>query len=254
MGVTFDVGGEAYGRFMGRYSEPLATVFADWTGVRRGERALDVGCGPGALSRVLIDRLGLERVVAADPSQPFVEAIRARFPELEVHHAPAEQLPFGDEQFDQTLAQLVVSFMQDPVTGLAEMARVTRRGGVLAASVWDLAGDRSPLSHFWSAARRLDPSVADESNRNGAREGHLAALATEAGLTDVEASELRVTVAHPGFEEWWEPYTLGVGPAGDHYASLDAAGREALREECRRTLPDGPFEVTAVAWAVRARA
>ena len=254
MHVTFEVGGDAYGRFMGRYSEPLAAVFADWAGVEPGDRALDVGCGPGALSGVLIDRLGIEQVVAVDPSEPFVEAIRARFPQLEVHRAPAEQLPFGDEQFDRTLAELVVSFMQDPVTGLAEMARVTRRGGAVAACVWDLAGRRSPLSHFWTAAQRLDPSTVDESNRNGARQGHLAQLATEAGLSDVEFSEIGVVVRHHTFDEWWEPYTLGVGPAGDHYAALDPAGQEALREECRRTLPDGPFDVPAIAWTVRGRA
>lgn len=239
---------------MGRYSEPLAPVFADWVGVRRGERILDVGCGPGALSGVLIDRVGVGHVVAVDPSGSFVEAIRGRFPELEVHRSPAEQLPFDDAQFDQTLAQLVVHFMQDPLTGMAEMARVTRRGGTVAACVWDLAGNRSPLSHFWSAVRRLDPHATDESWAMGAREGQLVELATDAGLADVESSALSVTVSHSTFEQWWEPYTLGIGPAGDHVASLDVAGRDALREECRRTLPDGAFEVTAVAWAVRAHA
>lgn len=167
-----------------------------------------------------------------------------------MHRSPAEQLPFDDAQFDQTLAQLVVHFMQDPLTGLAEVACVTRRGGTVAACVWDLAGDRSPLSTFWSAARRLDATVADESGRAGAREGHLTELATDAGLTDVESPELRVTVSHPSFEEWWEPYTLGVGPAGEHVALLDPAECDDLREECRRVFPDGPFDVTAVAWAV----
>lgn len=253
--VTFEVAAEAYGRFMGRYSEPLGAVFADWVGVRRGERALDVGSGPGALTAVLVGRLGVANVAAVDPSPPFVEAVGARFPGLEVHRAPAEQLPFGDGLFDQTLAQLVVHFMQDPVTGLAEMARVTRRGGRVSACTWDLAGDRSPLNPLWSAARRLDPRITDESHLAGAREGQLAALATEAGLTDVESGEVAVTITHPSFDEWWEPFTLGVGPAGDYVKSLDAEARSALREECRAGFGgDGPFEVTAVAWAVRARA
>lgn len=252
--MTFDVAGEAYGRFMGRYSEPLGAVFADWVGVRRGDRVLDVGCGPGALTAALVDRTGAANVEAVDPSAPFVESIRGRFPDLEVQCAPAEQLPYGDDLFDITLAQLVVHFMQDPVTGLAEMARVTRRDGQVAACVWDLAGDRSPLSAFWSAARRLDPRVVDESGRAGAREGDLAELAADAGLADLESSELAVTVTHPSFDEWWEPYTMGVGPAGDHVAALDPAAREELREECRRGFPEGPFEVTAVAWAVRGRA
>ncbi|MFW5470671.1 class I SAM-dependent methyltransferase [Knoellia sp. CPCC 206435] len=253
--MTFDVVGAAYDRFMGRYSRPLASVFADWVGVRRGDEVLDVGCGPGALTGVLLERAGAPHVSAVDPSAPFVEACRRRHPAVEVLCAPAERLPFADGRFDAALAQLVVHFMQDPRTGLAEMARVTGGGGRVAACVWDLAGDRSPLSPFWSAARRLDPTVADESDRAGAREGHLAELAREAGLTDVESAELSVTVTHPGFEEWWEPYTLGVGPAGDHVAALDPHGREALREECRSAFPArGPFDVTAVAWAVRAHA
>lgn len=240
---------------MGRYSEPLGTVFADWVGVRRGERALDVGCGPGALTSVLIDRLGVGQVAAADPSEPFVEAIRARFPDLVVHRAPAEQLPFGDDEFDQTLAQLVVHFMQDPVTGIAEMARVTKPGGQVSACTWDLAGDRSPLNPLWSAARRLNPSITDESHLAGAREGHLEELANEAGLTEVEAGEIAVTVTHPSFEEWWEPFTLGVGPAGDYVKTLDPQARSALREECRSGFPaEGAFDVTAVAWTVRGRA
>ncbi|KRE42732.1 class I SAM-dependent methyltransferase [Knoellia sp. Soil729] len=251
--MTFEVAAEAYGRFMGRYSEPLGVVFADWVGVRRGERALDVGCGPGALSGVLIERLGVGHVAAVDPSPPFVEAIVARFPGLEVHRAPAEHLPFGDDDFDRALAQLVVHFMQDPVAGLAEMARVTKPGGQVAACTWDLAGDRSPLNPLWSAARRLDPRITGESHLAGARAGELAILATKAALTDVESDEIAVTVTHPSFEEWWEPFTLGVGPAGDYVQSLDPQAREALREECRRGLPDAPFEVTAVAWAVRGR-
>ena len=249
--MTFQVDGEAYGRFMGRYSEPLAAVFADWAGVRAGERALDVGCGPGALSGVLIDRLGVAQVSAVDPSEPFVDAITSRFPDLEVHRSAAEHLPFEDAQFDRALAQLVVSFMKDPVAGLAEMARVTRGGGTVAACMWDLAGERSPLQPLWSAARRLDPGVDNESGMAGAREGHLAELASAAGLAEVELGGVSVTVTHPSFEEWWEPFTLGVGPAGDHVASLDPAAREALREGCRRGLPEAPFDVTAVAWAVR---
>lgn len=252
--MTFDVAGEAYGRFMGRYSEPLGPVFAEWAGVRGGEKVLDVGCGPGALTAELVDRVGVDHVAAVDPSPPFVASVRRRFPGLEVHQSAAERLPLDDGRFDQALAQLVVHFMQDPVAGLAEMARVTRSGGRVAACTWDLAGDRSPLAPLWSAVRRIDDSATDEAHLPGAREGHLAELATRAGLRDVESAELSVTVTHPDFDEWWEPYTLGVGPAGDYVASLDADARGVLREECRAGFPaDGPFDVTAVAWAVRGR-
>ncbi|MFW5473024.1 class I SAM-dependent methyltransferase [Knoellia sp. CPCC 206450] len=252
--MAFDVAAEAYGRFMGRYSEPLGPVFAEWAGVHRGDRVLDVGCGPGALTAELVDRVGVTHVAAVDPSAPFVESVRARLPGLEVHRAPAEQLPFDDGGFDRALAQLVVHFMQDPVTGLGEMARVTRRGGVVAACTWDLGGHRSPLDPLWDAVRRTDPLAADESRLAGAREGHLAELATEAGLLDVESAELTVAVTHPDFDEWWEPFTLGVGLAGDYVASLDERGREALREECRSGFPSsGPFTIEAVAWTVRGR-
>ncbi len=252
--MTFDVAGMAYGRFMGRYSEPLGPVFADWVGVRPGDRVLDVGCGPGALTSALVDRVGVDHVAAVDPSPPFVASILERFPDLDVRRSAAEQLPFEDAQFDAALAQLVVPFMQDPVAGLAEMARVTTGGGQVAACTWDLAGDRSPLSHLWRSVRRIDPRGPDESHLPGAREGQLRELAARAGLRDVESTELSVTVTHPDFDEWWEPFTLGVGPAGDYVASLDTRARGALREECREEFPaQGPFDVTVVAWAVRGR-
>src|ERR671923_2453850 len=140
---------------MGRYSRPLAPQLADFAGVRAGQRVVDVGCGPGALTSELVARLGAEAIVAADPSEPFVEAARERHPGVEVALAPAEDLPFDDDAFDAALAQLVVHFMSDPVAGLAEMRRVTRPGGAVAACVWDHAGHRSPLAPFWHVVRRL---------------------------------------------------------------------------------------------------
>jgi SAM-dependent methyltransferase len=170
---------------------------------------------------------------------------------VDVRRAAAEQLPFGERGFDSALAQLVVHFMSDPVGGLREMARVTREGGVVAACVWDHAGGQGPLGLFWGAARELDPAIEDESQLAGAREGHLAELLRAAGLHDIEESVLSVTVEHPTFEEWWEPFELGVGPAGSHTAALDAKRQAQLRERCRELLPAAPFVVTARAWAAR---
>jgi SAM-dependent methyltransferase len=218
--VSFDVAAEAYDRFMGRYAVLLSSQMADLAGVRDGQRALDVGCGPGALTAELVARLGPAAVAAVDPSEPFVAAARARYPNVNVLQASAEQLPFADQTFDAALAQLVVHFMSDPVTGLAEMARVTRQGGVVVACVWDYGGGQSPLSPFWQGARELDPNV-DESGLAGAREGHLAALFEAAGLTAIEEAALSVSLEHPSFEEWWEPFTGGVGPAGSYVAGLD---------------------------------
>ena len=180
--MTFAVAAEAYDRFMGRYSVQLAPQLAEFAGVEVGQHVLDVGCGPGALTGELVQRVGGEAVAAVDPSEPFVAAAKARHPDVDVRQASAEQLPFEDDVFDAALAQLVVHFMADPVAGLREMARVTRPGGVVAACVWDHAGHRSPLAVFWRAARELDPGARDESELAGAREGHLVGLFAEAGL------------------------------------------------------------------------
>jgi SAM-dependent methyltransferase len=251
--MSFNVSADAYLRFMGRYSEPLAAQFADLAGVRGGQRLLDVGCGPGALTAELAGRAGPEAVSAVEPSGSFAAAACERLPGVDVRQAAAEQLPFGDAAFDAALAQLVVHFMADPVAGLREMGRVTRPGGVVAACVWDHAGGRGPLSAFWRAVRELDPDADDESNLAGVREGHLADLFAQAGLDAVQVTTLTVRVRQAGFESWWETFTLGVGPAGAYLASLPVVGRDELRERCRRQLPEGPFEVSATAWAATAR-
>jgi SAM-dependent methyltransferase len=251
--VSFNVSADAYLRFMGKYSEPLAARFADLAGVRAGQRVLDVGCGPGALTAELVSRAGAGAVSAVEPSASFAAAARERLPGVDVRQSAAEQLPFPDGAFDTALAQLVVHFMADPVTGLREMSRVTRPGGVVAACVWDHAGGRGPLTAFWSAVRDVDPAADDESSLAGVREGHLAGLLAQAGLDGIQATTLTVRVRHAGFEQWWEPFTLGVGPAGAYLASLDADGRAALCERCRQRLPEGPFEVSATAWAAAGR-
>jgi SAM-dependent methyltransferase len=252
--MTFNVTADAYDRFMGRFSEPLAARFVELAQVRAGQRALDVGCGPGGLTAQLVDRLGADAVSAVDPSAPFVAAVRARLPGVDARTAPAERLPFPDHSFDLAVAQLVVHFMADPVAGLAEMARVTRPGGLVAACVWDHAGGTGPLATFWRAVHDLDPQVHDESELAGAREGHLAELCHAARLTDVESMSLTVTVRFATLDDWWEPFTLGVGPAGAYVARLDEARRDRLRSRCARLLPPSPFEIAASAWCVRARA
>ncbi|MBI4939402.1 MAG: methyltransferase domain-containing protein [Actinobacteria bacterium] len=251
--MSFAVGADAYGAFMGRFSEPLALRFADVAGVTGPAvtSALDVGCGTGALTRVLVDRLGPDRVCAVDPSPPFVAAMHERFPDVDVRAGRAEALPFDDGAFDAVLAQLVVHFMTDPVAGLAEMVRTARPGGVVAACVWDHAGGTGPLAAFWAAVREGDPDAPDESELPGAREGHLVELLTAAGATDVTGTAIAVEVPHASFDAWWEPFTLGVGPAGAYVAALDGTARRDLRERCRARLPQGPSSTTARAWVGR---
>ena len=248
--MSFEVSADAYMRFMGQYSEPLARLFADLAGIEGGQRVLDVGCGPGALTAELVKRVGAASVSAIEPSASFAAAVRERLPEVEVRQAAAEQLPFPDGAFDAALAQLVVHFMTDPVQGLREMRRVTRPGGTVAACVWDHAGGRGPVAAFWSAARELDPAADDESGLAGVREGHLASLFAQAGLDRTQATTLTVRVRHASFDQWWQAFTLGVGPAGAYVSSLTPDRRAALREQCRRLLPAGPVEITATAWAV----
>jgi len=252
--MSFDVPADAYLRFMGRYSQPLAEQFVDLVGVRRGERLLDVGCGPGVLTAPLVARCGEESVSAVDPSPPFVAAARARFPGVDVREAAAEHLPYDDSTFDAALAQLVVHFMQEPVSGLREMGRVTRPGGIVSASVWDNAGGTGPLSVFWQAVHEVDPAASGEAQLAGSREGHLAELAEEAGLAHVRSTSLTVRITFASFDEWWAPYLLGVGPSGAYVASLDEDGRREVEDHCRALLSQGAFEHAASAWVVIAEA
>jgi SAM-dependent methyltransferase len=244
--MGFEVSGAAYDRFMGRYSRPLAPRLADFAGITNGQRVLDVGSGPGALTTELVART--PDVVAVDPSATFIEAVHERLPGVEAAQAAADALPYPDDAFDAALAQLVVHFMPDPVAGLTEMARVTRPGGVVAASVWDHAGERSPLATFWRAAREQDPGVRDESGLPGAREGALEQLFQQAGLTRIATAEHEAPFTPASFEAWWEPFTLGVGPAGAYATSLDDAALHAIEERCRELLAHAK---PAVVWAAR---
>lgn len=238
---------------MGRFSERLAVQFAQLAGVRAGQRVLDVGCGPGALTAQLVRLLGSGGVSAIDPSASFVAATRARFPEVSVYRGVAERLPFADRTFDAALAQLVVHFMADPVAGIAEMARITRPGGVVAACVWDHAGGTGPLAVFWEAVHDLDPAAQDEAGLPGTREGDLPDLCAAAGLQHVESGSLTVEIRLATFTDWWQPFTLGVGPAGTYVSQLGQAQRDALRIRCAQLLPSAPFHVSGSAWSVLAR-
>jgi SAM-dependent methyltransferase len=253
---TFRASPDAYNRLVGRYSTQLAAALIDFAGVEPGTRALDVGCGPGALTTALAARLGAAKVSAADPSQPFVEACRALLPEAEVVLAAAEALPFPDGAFDAALAQLVVNFMADAEAGVREMARVTRPGGVVAACVWDYPGEMTLLRAFWDAAREVAPeraaAVDEGTMMRWCGEDELAELWGAAGLRDVRFGALVVRAAYDDFEDLWWPFTTGVAPSGAFCASLDEPGRAALHDALRRRLGagDGRFELSARAWAV----
>lgn len=255
---TFFASAEAYRRFVGRYSEALANALVGFARVEPGMRALDVGCGPGGLAAVLAERVGAANVSAVDPSEPFVEACRARLPAADVRVAGAEELPFSADSFEAVLSQLVVNFMDDPEQGVREMARVARRGGIVASCVWDYGEGMTLLRAFWDAAHEVEPeraAGADESTMRWCGEGELAELWRSAGLEDVRFGPLVVSARYEDFDDLWSPFPTGIGPAGAFVKSLDEEKRDALREALRRRLGvgDAPFELSARAWAVAGR-
>jgi SAM-dependent methyltransferase len=252
--MSFAVDASAYDRFMGRFSAPLAEEFVRMLDLEQGWRALDVGSGPGALTLELSKVLGESNTVAVDPSESFVAALRESFPGVEAAVASADDLPFEDGAFDVSAAELVVHFMPDPVAGIREMGRVTRRNGVVGACVWDFGGDRAPLAPFWRAVGDLDPDAPNESERAGTHRGDLERLFAEAGLRDIRSEALIVTVEFASFDAWWEPFTLGVGPAGAYVAALDERRRAELVRRCADLLPSAPFSIESAAWAVVGRA
>jgi SAM-dependent methyltransferase len=257
--ATFRGPADAYDRHIGRYGSALAAGLIAWAGIEPGERALDVGCGPGALTAALAGVLGADGVAAVDPSEPFAAACASRVPGVRVEVAVAEALPFPDGSFDAALSQLVVNFMTDAPAGVREMRRVTRSGGTVAAAVWDYADGMILLCRFWEAAVALDPAAADLDEGRSmpyCLPDELEELWGGAGLEDVRTGELVVEAGYDGFDDLWQPLESGVGPSGAYAAALAPERRAGLREELRRRLApgEGPFRLTARAWCVAGRA
>lgn len=256
LAMSFDATRSAYDRYMGRYSDQLAVTFLSFTGGDPGQRALDVGCGPGALTHALATGLGASHVAAADPSESFVAACTERVPGADVRRAAAADLPWEDATFDLVVSQLVLNFLPDAEAGIAEMLRVTQPGGMIAACTWDYADGMTMLRTFWDAARELDPESPDEARTmRFSTERELADVWEKAGLSDIRTRSLEVSAEYADFDDYWLPFTLGVGPGGAYTASLDEGQLERLRNACFRRLgaPEGAFTLTARAVAVSGR-
>jgi len=257
--ATFLAPAELYDAHVGRYGAELAAGLIAAAGIPAQGRVLDVGCGPGALTRVLAERLGPEHVAAAEPSEPFARACAERIPGADVRVASADDLPFAAGTFDAVVSQLVVNFVPDPAHGVAEMARVARPGGLVAASVWDYADGMTLLRAFWDAALVVDPDGAaplDEGTRFPAcSEAGLHALWERAGLGEIRTGALTATASYDSLADLWRPLERGVGPSGAYAASLPARRRAALRDELGRRLGagDAPFTLDARAWWVAGR-
>ncbi|MGA4507943.1 class I SAM-dependent methyltransferase [Propionibacteriaceae bacterium G1746] len=255
---AFQVSGGAYNSFMGRYSKPLSPLFADFAGVPHsgGLTALDVGCGPGALTTELVARLGAEHVTAIDPSPGFVAECRAAHPAAVVHQASADSIPLADDTVDVALSQLVFHFIPDPESAVREQSRVVRPGGMIAACVWDYQAGMQLLRSFWDAALSLNPDAPQEARVLvlGAP-GELTGLFSACGLVDVHEDVLRVASDYSSFDELWGTFLAGVGPAGAHTRALGDDDRSALRAALfdRLGRPEGGFTLTAAARAARGR-
>jgi SAM-dependent methyltransferase len=252
---TFGVAGSAYDSFMGRYSVGLADLFADAADVQPGRSAVDVGCGPGALTGVLVERLGAEAVAACDPSPGFLADCAERYPGIECKPGRAESIPFENGRFDHAMAQLVLHFVSEPEQAAREMARVVRPGGMVSACVWDFEAGMEMLRGFWDAAVAIDPDAPDEAQLRFGRPGEIAELFATVGLGDIVESTLQVSSTYTSFDEMWAGFLAGVGPAGSYCVALADEDRSRLRAEVFRRFgsPTGAFTLGAVARCAVAR-
>ena len=262
--VTF-ANPRAYELWMGRWSERLAPAFVDFAGLEPGGRYLDVGAGTGVLGRTVVARSAEAEVVGIEPADSFVAYARANnsSPRLRFLVGDAQAIAFADDDFDSTLAMLILQELPDVPLAVAEMARVTRRGGTVAASQWDFRDGFPLLSHFWAAVREVvPPKIARAEAAVRVPQGYsdgdaLARLWSEAGLAQVETAALDIQMDFAAFDDYWNPFLGGASPTSSYAPSLPEETRQALKARLRNRLlgdgPDRPFSLPARAWAVRGK-
>jgi ubiquinone/menaquinone biosynthesis C-methylase UbiE len=253
--------GDSYDRYMGRWSRRIAPLFLEWLAAPEHQTWLDVGCGTGALSKTILAQCGPERLISIDSSEGFLAQARASVsdPRVEFQRGDAQNLELEKDSLDVVVSGLMLNFVPDRLKALSEMRRVGRPGARVAFYVWDYPGGGIEFMRaFWSAATALDPQASDLTE--GRRfpfctQEHLVALAREAGLNSVESTALETSTVFTNFEDYWEPFTLGAGPAPGYCMSLDPGARQHLRERLEISLPrqqDGTIHLKARAWAVKA--
>ena len=250
--------GSAYEQYVGRWSRRVAPLFLSWLAIPPDRRWLDVGCGTGALCAAIVDRCSPSSVAGVDPSAGFLERAKENLGErVALHQGSATAIPLGNASVDMLVSGLVLNFIAEPRAGLAEMARVTRPDGVVAAYVWDYAGRMELMRYFWDAAVELDPDAArlDEGIRFPlCRPEALERVFTDAKLEGIEVKPIDVATTFTNFDDYWQPFQGGQGPAPAYAMSLDETARARLRDRIRERLPvaaDGSIPLTARAWGVR---
>jgi SAM-dependent methyltransferase len=251
--------GSPYEQYVGRWSRQVAPLFLSWLSIPPGRHWLDVGCGTGALCAAIADHCSPASVTGVEPSEGFLKAATENLAgRVAIHQGSATAIPLGDASVDVVVSGLVLNFVPDQAAALREMARVTRKGGAIAAYVWDYAGKMELMRYFWDAAVELAPDAArlDEGLRFPlCRPEALENLLVSAGLEDVEVVPIDVSTPFASFEAYWQPFLGGQGPAPAYAMSLDETARARLRDRIRARLPtasDGSISMTARAWAARA--
>ena len=252
---------DGYELVMGRWSQRLALPFLDFSGLRDGERVLDVGCGTGHLAQALVERSMPDEVRAIDLVPAYVDFAKSRNqdPRVVFEVGDACAMSFADQTFDRALSMLVLHFVPQADRAISEMRRVVKPGGVVAACVWDVRGGFVANRMFFDTAAALDPKAnerrAQNYTRPMTRPGELARAWREAGLRDVVESTLSIRMEFTSFEDYWAPYDGGEGPAAAYVASLSKAERSRLIDAVRAAYldgdPEGPRSYAALAWAVK---
>lgn len=260
-GVTGQVwsSAAAYESYVGRWSRLVAREFVPWLAVPAGQTWLDVGCGTGALTETIFEIGSPQYVVGTDQSRAYIDYLRHHLTDQRLCFQvdDAQALNFDDEFYDNSVSGLFLNFVSEPRLGVAEMARVTKPGGTVAAYVWDYAGEMQLLRYFWDAAIALDPAARELDG--GVRftickPEPLTELFRDAGLKDVATRAIDVPTVFHNFNDYWSPFLGGQGPAASYATALSEERRVALRDRIRSTLPtapDGSISLMARAWAVR---
>lgn len=250
--------GDPYEYYMGRWSKLVAEKFVDWLSLKPELRWLDVGCGSGALSEAIVNRCNPLTVMAIDQSQDFVRTAQQRLGnKADCKVGNAMSLPLDDATIDIAVSGLVLNFIPEPEKALSEMQRVTKMGGTVAVYVWDYAGEMEFLNCFWNVAVELNPaaSALHEGRRfPDSNAEQLIKTFNRVGFSEIEATPLEIVTHFADFNDFWQPFLGGQGPAPTYVVKLDDPERNRLRETLAQRLPvneDGSISLPARAWAAK---